>query len=318
MRHATALLLLGVPVLGLSQDPIETRNSRIESLAFLRFEPRGDLLGNGEKRWSFGFTSANDVRLFPRGGPFTYREDYETDRVTAKYRMGMNRGEWSFEVPFEVIGGGFMDPLIQLWHEHVLGIRGDRSLLPFGQVSIDIPGQERFGSAAGIGDVSATLSRDLGGRLILSGAIKAPTGDAGRLLGSGAADAGLSLNYDWRLGRKFRVYLQAGEVYQGKPRALRNARSYIDQESIALTYVPTDRDSWTLQWQAEPSALVTGYSGSDGAHRMLTLGFERRLDARHSVQAFFSEDGDWANYSLPALDNVAPDFTFGLRFVIKG
>lgn len=308
MRSPSVFLALAASC-AWAQGPIDTRNHEAASLAFLRLEPRGELLAPSERTLGFDFSSANLLRF--QGG---YREDQETERLGVRYRMGVARGEWSVEVPFLSRGGGFQDPLISAYHD-LIGISNFRGTVPFGLEEERIPGSGSFGSDTGLGDVTVAYSRALGRQAFVSYAVKLPTGNAGGLLGSGGVDLGVSLYDRWKLGRHFALFGQLGGVFQGHAARLDHARSLVDQEALALEYRPNSRDGYVFQWQSEPSALITGVQTFDGPHRQLSLGWSRRLSGKDSVQVYFNEDGDFLNFRVPQLVNVAPDFTFGINLV---
>lgn len=306
--RAAVIILACFPFLAQAQGPIETRNHQAASLAFLRLDPRGDLLAPGQRSLSIALSDANSLRF---EGPF--REDGETQRLSVRYGRGFSRGEWSIEVPFLARNGGFMDPLIRSFHD-LFGISNFRAGIPYGRVEEDLGPSGSFGSATGLGDIVGTVSRPLGPQALWTAALKLPTGNAGELLGSGGVDFGSSLFSRWKLGPRWSLFGQAGFVLQGKPSRLKGARSFVDQESVAVAYRLNSRDSWTVQWQSEPSAIETGGQFVDGPHRQLSLGFARRTAKSETLQAYFCEDGDFLNFRVPALVNIAPDFTIGLRW----
>ena len=294
MRRAPLIIAL-FPLLAQAQGPIETRNGQSASLVFLRLDPRGGLLAPGERSLSFSFLSANNLR-FER----TFREDQETERLAVRYGWGVARGEWAVELPFLSRGGGFQDPLISGYHD-LVGIHNFRGSVPYGRVEERLGSSGSFGSATGLGDVVGTYSHPVGPQALWSVALKLPTGNAGGLLGSGGVDAGASYYQTWKLGPRWSLYGQLGLVLQGRPSRLDHARSIIDQESLAFEYRVNSRDRYVFQYQSEPSALVTGESFPDGPHRQLSLGYNRRLSGKDSLQAYFNEDGDFLNFDAPAL-----------------
>ena len=308
MRLALPIVLF-LPALGLAQGPVETRNARAASLAFLRLGPREGLLAPGERTFGISFLSANSL-LFERSG---VREDQETERLGFTFRRGIARGEWAVEIPFLVRGGGFQDPLIESYHA-LIGIHNFRGTIPFGRVEERLPGSGSFRSASGLGDVNGVFSRPMGPQAFWSVGLKLPTGNAGGLLGSGGVDVAASAYARWKLGRHFNLHGQFGGVLQGRATRLDRARTFVRQASLALVYRQNSRDSYAFQWQDEASALRVG-NRSRSAQRQLTLGYSRRLSGRDTLQVYFNEDGDFLNYKVPALVNVAPDFTFGINVV---
>ncbi len=290
-----------------AQEPIDTRNHEAADLAFLRLGPRGGILEPGGRSLAFALSSANLLRF--QGG---YREDQETERLGIRYRIGVERGEWSFEVPLLSRGGGFQDPLIEGYHR-LIGIDNFRGTVPYGRVEETIPGSGSFGSEAGIGDVTVAYSRPLGPQAFVSYAAKLPTGNAGGLLGSGGVDLAVSLYGRWKVARRWTAYGQLGGVFQGPAARLDHARSLVLQESVALEFRPNSRDSYVFQHQGDTSPMITGVQFLDGPHRQLSLGYARRLSRRDTIQLCFSEDGDFLNFRVPEVVNVAPDFTVGVN-----
>ncbi len=301
-----------------SQGPISTRNGRVVSLPFLRFVPRADFLGKGEDSLETSIQVINDVRRDPQdlSKPAVLFEDQETQRLSFLYSKGIATNlEASFELPFLARNGGFMDPIIAWWHHTILppSFRV-RNFLPFGQCFVTIPGVGTFQSAEGVGDVSGFLRKRLSPKFIASVGVKAPTGNPGGLLGSGAFDGGANLEYRTLLRKKLQLDASAGLVVQGKPTVLKHGRTLVDQEFLGLTYLRNSRDAWIAQWQAESSATNIGLASNDGPHRMLTFGYERRLTDKERLDLYFSEDHDLVP-GAPLLVNIAPDFTIGVRFV---
>jgi len=298
--------------------PISTRNGRVVDLPFLRFSPRADLLPKGQTSVETSIQVINDVRRDPEdlNLPAVLFEDQETQRLSFLFSQGVGGGlEASVEVPFLARDGGFMDPIINWWHHTILpDVYRVRDYLPFGQCVVTIPGVGTFASAEGIGDVSGFLRKRLSGNFIAAVAIKAPIGNPGGLLGSGAFDGGLDLEYRTKLMRKLQLDASAGVVAQGKPTVLKNARGLVDQEFLGLTYLRDSRDAWIAQWQAESSPTNIGLASNDGPHRMLTFGYERKLSEKERLDLYFSEDHDLVPGN-PLLVNIAPDFTIGIRVV---
>lgn len=300
---------------GVGRGPISTRNGRIVCLPFMRFVPRDDFLAKGESSLETTLQIINDVRRDPKDvnqSPVLF-EDQETQRLSFLYSRGIGKGiEASVEIPFLARDGGFMDPMINWWHHTILpGQDRVRDHLPFGKCVVVIPGVGTFASANGIGDISLFLRKRLNSKLIFAVGAKAPTGNAVELLGSGAFDIGANLEYRTMLTHKIQFDATAGFVVQGKPTVLKHARGIVDQESIAFTYLRNSRDAWVVQWQAESSPVLT-VSSANGAHRMLTFGYERKLAHNERLDMYFSEDHDLVP-GAPLLVNIAPDFTIGLR-----
>jgi len=166
--------------------------------------------------------------------------DGETHRLAVALRYGVRGGEWGIELPYLRHSRGFLDHLIDRWHD-VFGLpEGDRTEHPNDRLRYLY---ERNGtrlldlahSTAGIGDVRihGAWALSTGGyATALRASLKLPTGDPDRLHGSGAADLALWLSAAcsaprcpgaWRWNGSFGVLvLGRGEVLpdQQRPAAL--------------------------------------------------------------------------------------------------
>lgn len=311
---AVVLSTCGTSAQASDAQPIQTRNHRPISLLFLRMPFAGEPLGRQERRFGLDLTVANDFRR-----RFTVDEDSEVDRLGISYRQGLgeDREFWA-EGALISRSGGFLDPIIDAWHRMVLGW-ADRARISTerGRSIVALEDEYAFGSARGIGDVTVGFTQRLGARFAVSAAVKLPTGDASRLLGSGGVDVGVSVE-GWRpLGCGWSLHGQIGLVAQGKATRVTGSRSLVDQEAIALVWSKNTRDTWIVQWQSERSPTVTGVSAVDASHRLVTFGYRRKLTEHASLELFFSEDRDLFNGRFPEGANVGPDFTAGARYTWK-
>ncbi|MBS1716306.1 MAG: DUF3187 family protein [Armatimonadetes bacterium] len=301
-----------IPNLNEGFGPIDSRNHRALSLTFLRFSPSDRVLSNREREFSFRVTSANDFRQVPG-----LLEDQETERLAFKWKRGFAKGDLEVEVPFLFRGGGFLDPIILGWHEHILHwVEPGRAEAPSGRSIVEGPGFS-FGSAGGLGDISVFWNQRLNGHWSWSSGVKAPTGNAHTLMGSGAFDAGQMMKYVGRLGKGWSFHGELGLIAQGKPTVLPGGRGLVHQEGMALTWQPNSRDNWVAQWQAEASALQLGIPGSDATHRMLVFGYQRRLSNREVLELCFMEDRDVFNGRWPEGANIAPDFSIQAGITLR-
>ncbi len=320
IRPLASLALLCIACISPSQgvEPIQTRNHRAFSLAFLRVPARISVLPKGASEWSLGWTQANDLRRSEgKGG--TIEEDYEVFRLAGVYRRGLGGGwEIAAEAPFLSRDGGFMDPIIEWWHENVLRwISGLRAATPHNVHLLRMPNGREFDAASGLGDVSLFASKQLCGEWVGTIGLKLPTGDAGDLLGSGSVDFGATITGARRLGGRWHGAAQFGLVAQGKARKLGRTRSWADQELLMLAWAPNSRDVWIVQWQSEAAALRSRIPDSDAPHRLITFGYKRKLSARETLELFFSEDRDLFDGRFPEGANIGPDFTAGIRYEVR-
>lgn len=316
MRSALAILLaLGAhAALAEQPRPVDTRNHRAISLAFLRLPALGAPLAIGERAFEGGISLANDFRRFG-----LLDEDSEIARLDLRYRQNWGVGrEFYVELPLMSRDGGFLDSIIDWWHRNILQWTDPvRDATDHNRSVVELAGEYRFGSAAGIGDLTVGVRQALCPRLTASVAIKLPTGDASRLMGSGAPDFGIALEGWTLISRRWTLYGQIGLVAQGRATRLSGTRGLVDQELLGLLFQANSRETWIVQWQSEMSPTVTGISGADATHRLITFAYRRRLSDTQTLELYFSEDRDLFNGRFPEGANVGPDFTCGVRFGVR-
>lgn len=133
--------------------------------------------------------------------------DGETYRIAIAARYGIApRWEVGIEVPYLVMGGGFLDSFIIDWHNTFGLSQGGRKNAPNGLINYSYrkDGTTRLQinqAESGIGDITATGGFNLydisdagsHNRLALKGGVKIPTGNSSYLLGSGGTDFMLQL-----------------------------------------------------------------------------------------------------------------------------
>jgi len=154
---------------------------------------------------------------------------FETNRTVFGFRYGLlDSWEVGMELPFISRYGGFLDPPID-WVESVFGaVNPERKLFPknsFGGFSVVRghtvlfdAGEENFQP----GDLIFTVKHELQlppawPQLALRAAVKAPTGDAGAVLGSGKPDFGFGAAADYHPFSRLMLYLNANLVYPVGP-----------------------------------------------------------------------------------------------------
>lgn len=290
--------------------PLEVRIARPLALVFLRPTPLGPPPEKTETSVSGQW--GNDFR---RSGPVD--EDAEVGRLAVRWRQrwGSRGAETWLMVPVLARGGGLLDGAIDAWHRGVLGwedpVRAGTARF---RSVVARDGRYRFGSAAGLGDVSAGVATRWQG-LVVQGAIELPTGDAARLLGSGGVELAASIERQWRLDRRWSIGGLLGVTYQGSAPHLPGARRWVDSSQVWVAYQPTADDTWLLQWVSEAASVTTGVASADSTARVLAVGYRRRTGPRSYTEVVLTEDRDLASGRLPWLVNQGPDVTFGVRFV---
>lgn len=319
MSRSIGALALLLPSLAVAQTgPLEIRNGRFLNLPFLRPSPRGPVLLRGEREWGAGLSLINDVRsAFSTNGKLRVREDAETALLNLRYRQGLGRGfDATLELPLLSRGGGILDGFLDGYH-HLLGLRNTtREGVPYGRSEIIVNGR-RYGSASGIGDLTASVAYQATPRLLTRASLKLPTGNAGDLFGSGRTDAALDVIYRVPLGPRIDLWSQLGAVAQGGATRLPNARRWSHVGSLTLELRPNTKDSFFGLYQSEDSGIRVGATLSDDPHRVVSLGYRRRVSSSSTLEAWFMEDGDFLNYKATWFANLGPDTVFGLGWRMR-
>lgn len=306
------------------KGPINVRNQFPLKLVFLGFSaddqllaPRGRFLLDAHVSFSNTFARTDDViearttqgRRALTAAEFDqtidaspsddqYLIDMETYFYNFRFIYGLTeRMQLDVEVPVISVGGGVLDGVIEGFHDSFNLGQAGRTLYPRhdGTMALFIDGQKLFLSGinhVGIGDIVASLkfpiytdSRRIpfiDGRI----AVKLPTGDAQRLLGSGNVDYGVNL-YASRPFRRITVHANAGAVFPGRW----DLMPHLDTKPfysalLAFEYVPraAPQISWILQdlVQTSPYHHVARSELGEIAHEV-TLG--AKFDLRRNLRA---------------------------------
>lgn len=242
-------------------------------------------------------------------------EDYEVTRLVLTWARGLpgERELW-IELPLIDRGSGFLDPIIDTWHEFVLGWSDpSRDMTRFGRSVVGLRNSYEFGPRAGIGDVSAGLAGKTG-RWTWRGGLKLPIGEASALLGSGGIDLGFGLSRSLALGPTWSLAAAGALVYQSPSPSVPDVRPFADQQRLALIWSPAHGQAWVAQWQSESSPTRDQRPGISAPHRLITFAHRQTVGNR-TFELYFSEDRDLFNGSIPELANVGPDLTIGIALV---
>ena len=200
MKWLSLVVVLAIvsPAALAADGPFRVRNLAPASHIFgLPRVMGGEVLGDGAEvtfntEIANNFTSAINDKNF---GFF----DGETTVFSLGYRRAVgDRFEWGVEVPYVNHSGGFLDGAIDGFHdlfdmqdggrERARRYKIDYAITYNGRAEVNFQD-----SKAGLGDVRASvgyqLFRDIDRGITVRGQLKAPTGDADDLTGSGAWDA---------------------------------------------------------------------------------------------------------------------------------
>lgn len=230
---------------------------------------------------------------------------YTLDAEVFEWRLLFERsfGEryaFRVELPWRKVSGGSLDGLIDDWHG-IFGLpEGSRDRLPEDQLLIEFREGAttllRFDeSSSGIGDLSAAVGYQLqsSDRSAIAAwlTVKAPTGSADDLTGSGATDVAVTLSGQSQLADHWQLFGQSSVAWLGEGDVLPE-----QQESFAwtlmggLTWNAWRRLDLTVQVEAN-SRLYDGlHSDFDGDAVVLTFGGAWRTAGGWRFDVAVSED----------------------------
>lgn len=230
--------------------------------------------------------------------------DGETTRAALVFKRGF-AGRWqaSIEVPFVDHSGGFADGFIDDFHDVFGFADGGRSGAPKdrqtfryqrdGRLALDVSD-----SPSGVGDVRLGLKKRLAGLgdwgMSVAGELKLPTGDAGRLTGSGAADLSLwgTIGNNQNATSRWRMLAGAGGLYSGEGDVLERQRvQEVAFGWATLGYALTPAFVVEVQAYAHSAFYEdTDIEALDGTAVAGALGFDWQLTQRSSLDFAIIED----------------------------
>lgn len=228
--------------------------------------------------------------------------DGETYRLALRYARGLgDRWEVGAEVPLVSHSGGFLDGVINEWHDFwglpTLGrdrVEDDQLRFEYvreGETLVDVNA-----SGTGIGDVllfaGKTVTQTRETAVTLRGQIKLPTGDAESLRGSGGADVALSAAVSRTLGDKVSITGRVGAAYLGRGDVLPELqRQWSAYGTAFVGWQAFGRLSLKAQIDAQsPLYENSGLDQLTDTAIQLTFGGSIRLGKKSFLDLSFTED----------------------------
>ena len=287
--------------------PMPTKNQHPLHLMFYNFPAeRAQVLPDGEREFVFRFEGSSNMVKKAESGTIVDL-DLESWNYTLEYQQGTPWGELSVQVPLRDSTHGFMDNIIDSWHD-LLGLpRGDRPDYPANEYHFFVRsgdgGVLNFPSdRLGIADVSLAwkgeITSSCRGTLAYRAAVKLPTGNPSDGLGSGGTDFGVGLAYE-KLWHRWAGYANLNYVIIGNPDLAGFEANNIWTGSVACEY--RLRPTWWLTGQMNFAQypLSTGTGTLDRDSNELLFGFHKLLGKRLLFSGGFTED---------MRTDTAPDF----------
>ena len=288
------------PYLFAPKGPFNWISQHPLTLTVLQFQmEEAYLLKPGETRIGYRIDLAN-VFLKEQSGTSVVDIDLEGLRQTFSYRRGMSdKIELGVFVPLQYNGHGFLDGIIESWHGFFGLPNGDRPLFAKNQYAYVVSSDGEFkilgeSDQFGIGDIVLTgkylYKPESGKSPAIAGRVglKLPTGDAGRQLGSGGFDIGVSVAAQKSYGR-WVLYGQTGYIFTGGNDFGLKGNDLV-QASFAAEYQRNRRLSWIGQFHRVTNPYKTGADNIDVDTLEMALGWKYLFGKNILWEAGFSED----------------------------
>jgi len=240
--------------------------------------------------------------------------------LSARYGIGGDI-DLGIDVPFWIIGGGFLDNFIESYHSTFGFSNGRRELAPKNRLLYRYRKDgavllQMEQSGQGLGDVSLTggwqiyASPDQNRNAALRTSLKLPTGDAGALRGSGSVDLALWLagnsNHHFSIGQ-LTLFGAAGAMGMTRGKILPDQqRPVVGFGALGLAFSPA---RW-IDLKAQINGHTSFYSDSDlrqidAPSAQLTLGGAFHFSPGASLNLGVTED---------IAVGASPDVVFHLSF----
>jgi len=243
--------------------------------------------------------------------------DYERSQLSLSLEYGIMDGlSTGVMLPYFSNSGGFMDGLIENWHE-LFGLpQGGREDAARDEFNISYRSTEQRllldETDQGIGDISLFLDKRFlrveNHRVNARASLKLPTGDEDQLFGSGGYSFSLSLNGSKQLTHRWQAYGMIGLSYLRDSKVLPSLQANIAASAVlGMTWL--FRPKWAFAAQLDFNSEV--YDGSDldainGKAGVLSVFSRYEISDKVSWVIGFNED--------VINKDAAPDFGINIGF----
>lgn len=270
-----------------------------------------ELAARGGIDVSVALDIANDADRANRDGEILLIDaEIRTLNVALRHRIG-ERFEIGLDVPYVSYSGGFLDNVIYEFHQ-IFGFsnasrEGPRDQFRLYMEKDGVTLYEASETSSGIGDVQFSAAMRLGSTT-LRASVKAPTGDADKLTGSGAADLALGIyggGTTTLLERSLSYSGFAGVLALGDGDVLPTLqKNVVPYGGLALRWQASARFALATQLYAQAPYLDASLDDLGGPTFQLAFGGDYRFPAQNLLLRFaIAEDVDLA---------ASPDFAMHL------
>jgi hypothetical protein len=231
--------------------------------------------------------------------------------------------ELGFDIPYLSHNDGFMDNMIEGWHD-LLSISNTKRSGPSNQLEFlyQRDGEDLYrldSRTSGLGDIQLTAAiplrngQDGGSRLAIRSSIKLPTGDADELLGSGGTDFALGLYWTGTsslLGRRLELNGFGGGLVLGDGEVLHDIQNdFVAFGGGGASWQAWERIEFAAQFYAQQPFFDSDVEELGGSSFQLTVGAVYRTHSNRRLRLAIVED---------IAANATPDFAIHFSFSLGG
>ena len=313
VRAVVAALITGAtlacPSVGYADDAsagifaLRNQNPFLQIFGLPAFQS-ADLALPGHPAWDLALDIANHADFGE-----TSIENFEVDGETYFLTLSMRRrvADWlelGFDVPLVSHAEGFMDNMIEGWHD-LFGMSNTKRRGPSNQLGFlyQRDGQDLYrleSSASGIGDIQLSAAVPLrrapddGSQITIRSSLKLPTGDADKLLGSGGIDVSMGIyaaGATTLFGRPLVLNGFAGGLALGNGDVLPTLqRNFVAFGGASAAWQATERISLAAQLYGQGPYYESDVEELGGNSLQLTAGMALRLGADSLLRLAVVED----------------------------
>ena len=271
------------------------------------------VLRTGASAWSLTAHWVSNYAEAERGAALV-TSDGETFIGTLRVARGFDGFEVGVAMPYVRHSGGFLDSIINDWHEFFGLPQGGRDAAPDDRLLYQLREGSavitRNASSRGVGDVRIHLARGLEwgvGSTAARLTFKLPTGDLDRLTGSGGLDATASIHHERALSERVHVGAWLGVSALSLPDDRRDiARQTAVGGGIVVRMNVSSSIMLKAQWASHSPIYDSALSVLRQAPGILSFGGSVQLSAQDVVDISVLEN--WPN------GDASPDFSFGFTW----
>jgi len=304
------ILLFSLPV-NAFQGPLKVRN-----LYPIFLHADQPVLESAEMKDSFSLSlSHSSTYTVQDSARWGIHLDMEITEMTFRYtHIFADLFEIGIDVPFYIIGGGFLDGFLEDYHS-AIGV-GDygRKNRPKNELLYEVWHDNRLivrgSSTTDIGDIGVSLKRPVvradRWSMAIMGGVEVPLHNGRGGISNGSFDADISLLFDAGLSHDLMLYCNVGAVFPGDVRGYERVdlEDYI-YGGASLEWVPVERIGLILQVVTQsPVYPETDLRAVDRGATVLTSGVRYYMGG-HSIDLSLTEDLSTSG---------APDFIFNISY----